>query len=231
VGHNWEAVPSWFIDKFTTGARFWTQDHRTKVMDPRRITIHLLKGVGGRQSNAEVDRVWEVTMGLFTQPVVYVLECKWGLVSKKHVDDFFEVLKWSKEFGADSSEGRSIKQGVNAIFAASSFNPHENVRLRDGTILSLTSYAGRLNIQLLRSSDFNEKLHEKGCPNNVSVQRICKAASTEGEVAAVLAEMWGDPNQSEEILERVQAKNRGLYEFEERLQVKTGTKEKAFDDE
>lgn len=24
IGHNWEAVAEWFIDKFTTGARFWT---------------------------------------------------------------------------------------------------------------------------------------------------------------------------------------------------------------
>ncbi len=33
VGHNWEACVEWFIDKFTPGAHFWTQSHRTR-MDP-----------------------------------------------------------------------------------------------------------------------------------------------------------------------------------------------------
>jgi len=47
VGHNWEAVADWFIDWFTSGARFWNQNHREGGMDSRRITLHLLKGVGG----------------------------------------------------------------------------------------------------------------------------------------------------------------------------------------
>jgi hypothetical protein len=47
IGHNWEAVAEWFIDRFTTGARFWTQNHRIGGMDSRRITLHLIKGVGG----------------------------------------------------------------------------------------------------------------------------------------------------------------------------------------
>ncbi|MGB9693583.1 MAG: hypothetical protein ACPLYF_01930, partial [Fervidobacterium sp.] len=66
IGHNWEAVAEWFIDKFTTGACFWTQNHRTSSMDPRRITIHLIKSIRGRRRNAEVDRVWKVTPGVFS---------------------------------------------------------------------------------------------------------------------------------------------------------------------
>ena len=54
-------MAEWFIDKYTTGARFWTQDHRNAKMDQRRITVHLIKPVGGRRNNAEVDRVWEIT--------------------------------------------------------------------------------------------------------------------------------------------------------------------------
>jgi hypothetical protein len=73
IGHNWEAVPGWFIDNLTTGAKFWNQKHRSN-MDPRRITIHLIKPVGGRRNNAEVDRVWEVTPGPLLQPTTYVLE-------------------------------------------------------------------------------------------------------------------------------------------------------------
>jgi len=33
IGHNWEAAAEWFIDKFTTGARFLTQNHRADKMD------------------------------------------------------------------------------------------------------------------------------------------------------------------------------------------------------
>jgi hypothetical protein len=122
IGHKWEAVAEWFIDKFTTGARFWTQRHRKGGMDPRRITRHLLRGVGGHRSAAEVHRVWEVNPGVFAPPITYVLSCEWGLVNKRHVDDFLEVLRWSKDFGVDTPDGREIKQGVVGVFAASSFH-------------------------------------------------------------------------------------------------------------
>jgi hypothetical protein len=163
IGHNWEAVAEWFIDKFTTGAKFWRQDHRTKGMDPKRITLHLIRSVGGRRRTAEVDRVWEVTPGVFAPPITYVLSCKWGLVTKEHVDDFLEVLRWSKEFGVDTPDGRKVKQGVIGVFAASAFNPTEKVRLKNDTVVSLASYAARMNIQLLKAADFNQRLHERGC--------------------------------------------------------------------
>ena len=107
IGHNWEAVAEWFIDKFTTGAIFWTQQHRNK-MDPKRITLHLIKPVGGRRRAAEVDRVWEVSPSIFAPAITYVLSCKWGLVERRHIDDFLEVLRWSKEFGVDTPEGLSL---------------------------------------------------------------------------------------------------------------------------
>ena len=43
VGHNCEAVAEWFIDRFIIGAKFWNQNHRTRGMDPRRITLHLIR--------------------------------------------------------------------------------------------------------------------------------------------------------------------------------------------
>ena len=138
----------WFIDKLTSGARFWTQSHRSK-MDERRITIHLIKCVGGRRNNAEVDRVLQVTLGPLLKSTMYVLECRWGLVKKRHIDDFFNVLRWSKEFGFDSPDGRQIKQGITGVFAGSSFDPKESVRLKDESTISLASYAARMNIQLL----------------------------------------------------------------------------------
>jgi hypothetical protein len=41
-----------------------------------------------------------------------LLECKWGLVQKRQVDDFLEVLRWSTESGVNTSEGRTIKRGI-----------------------------------------------------------------------------------------------------------------------
>ncbi len=38
-------------------------------MNKRRITIHLLKGVGGRRQAAELDRVWEVNPSIFAEPI------------------------------------------------------------------------------------------------------------------------------------------------------------------
>lgn len=99
IGHNWEAAVKFFIDNLTTGAKFRTQAHRIGGMDPRRITIHLLKPVHGRRRNAELDRVWEVTPGPLLNPTTYILEYKWRLVRKRDVDEFFDVLRWSKEFG------------------------------------------------------------------------------------------------------------------------------------
>jgi hypothetical protein len=218
IGHNWEAVVEWFIDKFTTGARFWTQSHRTKGMDSRRITLHLIRGVHGRRNAAEVDRVWEVTPGIFVPPTTYVLSCKWGLIRKDDVDDFLEVLRWSKEFGVNTPDGRQIKQGITGVFAGGAFNPKENVQLKDGSKISLASYASRMNIQLLKAADFNSKLREKGCQSKVTVQRICKIARNEDEVREVLDALWENSDKSEQIIVRVAEKNKEIYEFERMLE-------------
>ncbi len=148
---------------FFRGAEFQTQEHRTRGMDPRRITLHLIKPIGDRRQNAEVDRVWTITPGLFAQPITYVLECKWGLVKKKDVDDFLEILRWSKEFGADTEQGRVVKQGIVGIFAGGAFNPRDKIRIKDEE-LTLPSYASRHNLQLLHASDFNKQLTTAECP-------------------------------------------------------------------
>jgi hypothetical protein len=199
IGHNWEAAVEWFIDRFTVGAIFQTQHHRTNVMEPRRITLHLMKSVGGRKHNAEVDRVWSVTPGLFAQPITYVLECKWGLVQKYVVDDFLEVLRWSTEFGVNTSEGRQMKQGVIGVFAGSAFDPKESVKLEDQTKISLAAYAARINIQLLRAADFNEKMREKGIQKEVTVQGVCRVAKDEKEVREILTSVWNAPEKANEI--------------------------------
>lgn len=225
VGHNWEAVPEWFIDTFTTGARFWTQQHRTDGIDSRRITIHLMKPVGGRRQNAEVDRVWEVTPGVFAQPITYVLECKWGLVKKKYVDDFFEVLRWSKEFGVDTPEGRQVRQGVLGVFAASSFDPKESVLINDQT-LSLPSYAARMNIQLLKAADFNQKLRDRGVDENVTVQSICRVSKDENQVREMLEAVWKEVTKAQTILIKTASENEKMFAFEKMLK---GAKDSLLD--
>ena len=220
VGHNWEACVEWFIDKFTTGASFRTQSHHENRMDPRRITLHLVRAIGGRKYNAEVDRIWEVTPGIFSQTIVYVLECKWGLIQKNYIDDFFDVLRWSKEFGVDTPEGRQVKQGIVGVFAGSAFNPKESVRLKDETEISLATYAARMNIQLLKASDFNQKLYERGCPNIITNQKICKIAKDEKEVRELLEDMWKNPTKSEGISANTAEKNKEVYQFEKMLEAK-----------
>ncbi len=220
IGHNWEAVPEWFIDTFTTGARFWTQEHRGNRMDPRRITIHLIKPVGNRRRNAEVDRVWEVTPGVFAQPITYVLECKWGLVRKRDVDDFFEVLRWSKDFGVDTPKGRQVRQGIIGVFAGQSFDTRENVRLEDGSSINLPSYAQRMNIQLLKAVDFNQRLRDKGVPQYVTVQKICRASKDEADVRDALEKIWEKPEEGREILADTISRNQEVYEFEQMLETK-----------
>jgi len=217
IGHNWEAAVEWFVDKFTTGASFREQPHRTAGMDPRRITLHLIRSVGGRRFNAEVDRVWILTPGLFSPPTTYVLECKWGLVRKRDVDDFLNVLRWSKDFGVDTPEGRQLKQGVTGVFAGTAFKPDEKV-LVNGQTISLGTYANRLNISLLKAADFNEKLHERGCERDMTIQKVCSAAKDEDEIQEVLEGMWREPAEADKILTDVLRKNEKVYQFEKMLE-------------
>jgi len=216
IGHNWEACVEWFVDKFTTGAHFWTQRHRTAGMDSRRITLHLLRGVGDRKRSAEVDRVWEITPGVFAKPIVYVLECKWGLVHKQDVDEFFDVLRWSKDFGCDTENGRAIKQGVVGVFAGGGFDPKEKAYLKDG-VVDLPTYAARMNIQLLKATDFNEKLRGRGC--KMTIQKICRAAGDEADVKWALDSTWEDSRKADDVINKLIEKNKDLYEFEKTLET------------
>jgi len=218
IGHNWEAVAEWFIETFTGGAEFWEQKHREGGMDPRRITLYLIKNVGRRRNKAEVDRVWEVKTSPFSAPTINVLSCKWSQVNKEAINDFFEVLRWSKEFGVNTPDGRQLKQGVVGMFAASTFDPREKVRLKDGTEIGIPEYARRMNITLIKAADLNERLHEWGCPMEVTVQRICKWARNEKEVRETLSAVRKEPQKAKEILEKVRERNIGLYQSERKLE-------------
>lgn len=219
VGHNWEAAVDWFIDKYMK-AHFWTQEHRTNGMDPRRITLHLLKPVGDRRQNAEVDRVWEVTPGPIADPITYVLSCKWTLIKKFDLDDFLDVLRWSQQFGVDTPEGRKVKQGVIGWFAAGAFDPKSKIKIKNETI-SLAAYADRLHIKLLKAADINEKLKARHI--EVTVQAVCRAAKNENEVRTLLEDIWKLPNNAKQILSQAQESNMSTYEFERMIEKSDST--------
>lgn len=215
LGHNWETVCEWFIEKFTKGAHFWTQNHRNK-MDPRRITLHLLKSVGGRRMNAEVDRVWEVTPGLFSPSVTYVLECKWSVVTKRTLDDFIDVLRWSTDFGTDTENGRIVKQGVIPLFGAGAFNPRGSIFV-NGYKMTLAKYAAQMNVQLLKPSDFNEMLRERGVDRKVTVQKMCRVCRDEREVRSLLDSIWKKSIKALDDVSEATVRNQDLFEFEKIL--------------
>ena len=134
------------------------------------------------------------------------------------MDDFLEVLRWSKGFGVDTPDGREIKQGVVGVFAASSFNPRENVRLKDESIISLAQYVARRNLQLVTAVDFNVKLQERGCPKRMTVQKVCRLSKDEDEVRRTLDYVWSDSEGAAKVLKGLQEGNEDLYRFEEMLE-------------
>jgi len=215
IGHNWEAVVEWFIDKFTEGAEFVKQNHRRNI-DPRRITLHLLKPVGNRKQSAEVDRVWKVTPGLFSPTVTYVLECKFSVVTRKTLDDFIEVLKWSTDFGVDTENGRELKKGIIPVFGAGAYNPNEKV-IVNGQKITLAQYAFRMNIKLLRPADFNIKLREHGVDRKVTVQKICRVGKDEKDVRAVLDCIWKEASETNRFLDEIATRNQAIFHFEKVL--------------
>jgi hypothetical protein len=218
IGHNWEACVEFFVDKLTKGAEFLEQAHRSR-MDSRRITLKLLKPIGERKLFAEVDRVWIIRPSPISQPITYVLECKWGLVRRRDLEGFLNVLKWSYDFGVDTPEGRTIKQGVIGIFAGTAFNPEEKVAIGNESI-SLAQYAARVNIQLLKAADLNHMLHDRGIEKQVTVQKVCTRTRNETEVRETLAEIWDTPTRSREMLDQLAIKNTSLFEFERALEQK-----------
>jgi len=189
-------------------------------MDPKRITLHLLKPVGDRKQSAEVDRVWKVTPGLFSPTVTYVLECKWSIVTKKTLDDFLEVLRWSTDFGVDAENGRDIKKSIVPVFAAGTYNPQEKVVI-NGEKTTLSQYTYRLNIKLLRPADFNAKMRERGISKRVTAQKVCSVCKDEKEVRVFLARIWENPSNSEKCLSEAVIQNENQLLFEKVLTAST----------
>ncbi len=190
-------------------------------MHPRRITTHLIRSVGDRRTNAELDRVWEVSPGPLQSPITFCLECKSSLVTKRTLDEFQNILRYSMDFGVDTPDGRAMRNGVVGVFAGGTFDPKERIRLKDGGILTLSQYAARCNIQLIRTSDLNEKLVQRGIDHQITVQRICRDCRNEEEVKEVLDAIWDSPKDAAFVLNKIASKNRPVFELEHKLAMPT----------
>jgi hypothetical protein len=157
-------------------------------------------------------------MGLLVEPVTYVLECKWGLITKAMVDDFLEVVRWSVEFGVDTFGGRQIKQTVMCVFAGLAFDPAESEELENETKIKTEAYAARINIQLVKAADLNGKMRERGLPEELTIQSVCRVAKDEKEVREVLSLIWEAPDVAKTILAEAVERNKVMYAFERTLE-------------
>lgn len=148
-------------------------------------------------------------------PTIYVCEAKWSIITKKTLDDFFEVFRLSKEFCADSDTTRVIKSGVLPIFAVSAFSD-STFKLNDKTI-SMAAYAAHLNIEIWTQARFNGMLRDYGVSEFVTVRKICRAAANEYEVFAMHDIIWKETATAETIHEQYVLKNSELLEIEKEM--------------
>lgn len=125
-----------------------------------------------------------------------------------------------KEFGVDTPKGRQVRQGIIGVFARQSIDTRENVTLEAGSSINLPAYAQRMNIQLAKTVDFNQRLRDKGVPKYVAVQKICRASQDEADVRDTLKKIWDAQGGGKEILSDTINRNQEVYDFERILEEK-----------
>jgi hypothetical protein len=76
-----------------------------------------------------------------------------------------------------------------------------------------------MNIQLIKSADLNQQLHQKGVETYVTVQKICRYAKDEKQVRETLTKIWNQPKKAREYLTELTHENKELFEFEKQLTV------------
>ena len=70
----------------------------------------------------------------------------------------------------------------------------------------------------MTSTEFNEKLRERGLPKNLTVQAVCRVARDENQVRRTLDVFWKEPERAVEILGEIRNENEDLYKLEEMLE-------------
>lgn len=74
-----------------------------------------------------------------------------------------------------------------------------------------------MNIQLLKPSDFNQKLREHEVDKKVTVQKIFRVCRDERDVRVVLDEMWQNPSKAQGVLSQALSRNHIVFAFEREL--------------
>jgi hypothetical protein len=71
-----------------------------------------------------------------------------------------------------------------------------------------------MNIKLLRPSDFNKQLRERGVEKKVTVQKISKACCDERQIRETLDCMRKSPERASQIMNDCLNMNHDVFEFE-----------------
>lgn len=219
-GHALEGVVWWSLEKFRC-ARFVQQKHRTIGMHPYRHTLHLIKPVRRRKKSAEIDGVWESRESgtLCThEKVTNVLETKFSLVRKEDLEDFVEIVKWSKQFGADERHGRIIRNGIVLWLAGGAIDTKATIPV-GSDCLTVAQYAARLGIKFIPTSEINAQLQKHGW-EKANVNDICRTAKDANEAMVILDEIWKQPKNAKEILAKYKEQNRSILEQERMLEAR-----------
>jgi hypothetical protein len=219
-GHALEGIVWWSLERFRH-ARFISQKHRTAGMHPYRHTLHLIKPVRRRKKSAEIDGVWESRESgtlCAHEKVTSVVEAKFSLVRREDLEDFVEIIKWSKEFGADERHGRIIKNGVVLWLAGAAIDTKATIQV-GSEYLTVAQYAARLGIKFIPTSEINAQLQNHGW-EKASVNAICKVAKDAYEAMQILDEIWKQPETAKEILAKYREQNSSILEQERMLEAR-----------
>jgi len=219
-GHALEGVVWWSLEKFRR-ARFLPQKHRTEGMHPYRHTIHLMKPVRRRKKSAEIDGVWESSEPSLlcnNMEVTNLLEVKFNLVRRDDIEDFLDIARFSKEFGADDRHGRVIRNGVVLWMAGAAIDNKASI-LVGNDYLTVASFASRLGIKFIPVSQINEQLQRRGW-EKASVKAICRVAKDAHEAMEALDQIWAHPKEAKGIISKYTEQNKSILEQERMLELR-----------
>jgi len=219
-GHALEGVVWWSLEKYRR-ARFLPQKHRTEGMHPNRHTLHLIKPVRRRKKSAEIDGVWESREPALlcnNEQVTNLIEVKFNLIRRDDVEDFLDIARFSKEFGADDRHGRVIRNGVVLWMAGAAIDNKASI-LVGNDYLTVASYASRLGIKFIPVSQINEQLQRRGW-EKASVKAICRVAKDAYEAMDILDQIWAHPKEAKGIISKHTEQNKAILEQERMLEAR-----------
>jgi predicted DNA-binding transcriptional regulator len=219
-GHALEGVVWWSLERFRR-ARFLPQKHRTEGMHPYRHTLHLIKPVRRRKKSAEIDGVWESREPALlcnNEEVTNLIEVKFNLIRRDDVEDFLDIARFSKEFGAGDRHGRVIRNGVVLWMAGAAIDNKASI-LVGNDYLTVASFASRLGIKFIPVSQINEQLQRRGW-EKASVKAICRVAKDAYEAMEILDQIWAHPKEAEEIVTKCREQNKSILEQERMLEAR-----------